>query len=1637
MKRRLSKATLWVLALASGLLNSSPLWAATTYYWINSSPGGGGYASSANWAPTTVPANPNAYAWVTNGGTVNCNGVFTNGQLYVAPLNGNTGYFNLTGGSLWIATNNLWLGGSASNVGTNSYGAFTMSGGTLTVEKNGVKDGLILGQATNSTGVFTISNGVANFFGGIEIGFYGFGAFNVHGGTVVASSWFQPGRGQNGPLGSGVFNQTGGTLYILHNANNENNNTRGLYFAQAGTNGVANLSGGTLYCNRIAFSSGANALKEQLNVSGGDLYIGSDGISGAKANATSVNISGGTFHTLDMVAAVPAYPGDISSVLSDGADWTWSGQSVNLTTTIADLGGVGYVTFAPEPGRTITLNNPWSGTGSFVLNGPGTVAMAAVNTYTGNTTLQQGTLALVGTGALPNSPQLLLAGGATLDLSGLSSTFVLGTGQTLSNSSAPARLHGDLNTGSGSVALLYTSGTPAFTVTGGVLSLTTNTGFQVNNTGTALTAGSYKLFAAATGGVVSGVGLPAVTVAGGGVTSGQYTSLGVLGSELYLIVTNDRPPVIASSVTNSVLLGSTWQLALTNLARLAGWSDPDGDPVSLSSVGPLSVDGAKVTNDATYVYYNGQLASDDYFQYTITDGKLTASGLVYLKASNVPAVVPSEAAHVLSLNGPWRFYFERLATYYTGSTPNIAIVDSSEPFQRLDYVEGAGWTNLAVPGNWEMAGFSPATYYVPDTTSGLYRKWFEVPASWQGRQVYLTLDGVQDSAQVWVNGQPALVNEPSWGISNYHESGWTPFQVNLTPLVNFGTTNLLAIRVVKKTPSADLDTGDYFLLGGIYRPVTLYSIPFTNFAEVRVETHLLPNHQAEVDVSADVTQGEASTAVSLLLDGVEMVTNAINGKAVFTQLISQPRLWSAEFPNLYALTLQLKDAAGQVTETVSNRIGIRELSITNGVLLLNGEPVKFAGVCNHDSTATVGNAMGPAEWRRDLLLMKAANINAIRTTHYPFGAGFYDLCDELGMYVADELPYCWVSSVGDPTMQPAFEQRARETIRRDRNHPCVVLWAIGNENSAGANLQVVADLVKALDPTRPRLVSTFAASKYNVELSDRHYPSPALMASDGAAASTTGYPYVYMEQPNTWDVRLAADAGMWERWGLAQQRVWDVCLQYDTIAGTFPFEWSDRAVADPNDNASYTQYQGTGVQLLYFFPNTGIHLLKLKGMTDGFRNARPNVYEAQMIYSPVQLSNVLTVASGQVSFPVRNLYSFTDLSCLTMAWKLDRGALTLASGNAQASLPPRSAGNVQLSLPAEALAYADTLRVDFIHPDGRDIVAHQFTLTNTAAASQFNPALPAGLPIPTLNLITRKTVSDPNYWNKVLRYPASLAGVVLTPPNATNLAQLQALSATVMGGTNGTQVLGQLQAQYANNQFSYSLQWSAGSWEVQEVGWTFQMPSACDHFSWDRAARWTVYSPLNIARATGTATPDSANADYTRMDLPNAFDFNSTKYDCNWASLTTAAGTGLRVEFDPQQRFHCRAGGANNGYVLFVNQQVSVGNDFTTPVVPDLILTLNAGSNLQGSFRVGSEVSSNLVSGITDLSTMPPTSGGGSPFGLLFNGFTNDSYSVWSSTNLADWTWEGAATEVHPGQYQFLDPAWTNAPSRFYRVSKP
>ncbi len=293
-------------------------------------------------------------------------------------------------------------------------------------------------------------------------------------------------------------------------------------------------------------------------------------------------------------------------------------------------------------------------------------------------------------------------------------------------------------------------------------------------------------------------------------------------------------------------------------------------------------------------------------------------------------IVPTDDSNVRTLDGQWRFKLEQ-----DGDRPQHGKVGGPvgkgklpakfEPFEKLDYSEDAKWTNITVPGNWEMFGYSPATYHQPDSAIGLYRLQVDVPADWKGRIVKINFDGIQNSAEVYLNGKPVNVDESSDGKANYHQGGFDAFQADLTPAIKFGEKNLLAIRVYKNVPGVDLDSGDYFFLGGIHRTVTLFSLPQSHIEDVKVETRLLPNDKAELKVII-TKAGADKSAASIKLEGAEANDNKISDgpqKTVITQVIDHPKLWSAEHPNLYMLNIDLKDANEKVVEHLSRRIGVR------------------------------------------------------------------------------------------------------------------------------------------------------------------------------------------------------------------------------------------------------------------------------------------------------------------------------------------------------------------------------------------------------------------------------------------------------------------------------------------------------------------------------------------------------------------------------------------------------------------------------------------------------------------------------------------------------------------------------------------
>jgi len=918
------------------------------------------------------------------------------------------------------------------------------------------------------------------------------------------------------------------------------------------------------------------------------------------------------------------------------------------------------------------------------------------------------------------------------------------------------------------------------------------------------------------------------------------------------------------------------------------------------------------------------------------------------------AIIPADSGYVQSLDGMWRFKLERpvdeseTPVGMQGKRP-ITTPEMFEQFFAADYKEDKSWSDLPVPGNWEMAGYSPATYDEPDNASGFYRKVFDVPVSWKGRKVLVNFDGVQNGAEIWLNGQPVNVSDASWGRSNYHESGWTAWQADLTPAVKFGEKNLLALRVTKNTKSSNCDTGDYFFLGGIHRPVTLFSVPATNISDLTVQTHLLDGGKAQVKVAVEVTGGPAKVSARLSDAGQAEGSAAEDSIAELVIPVSNPDLWSAEHPYLYTLDVTLTDASGTQIEKVTRRVGIREISIKDGVLLLNGVPIKMAGVCRHDVYPTKGTACDEEVWRKDLTLMKQSNINAVRTSHYPYGAQFYDMCDEMGFYVLAELPYCW-SDNDDTSLEPAFLQRAREGVRRDKNHASIIVWGIGNEGKGGKNFVPTAELVGKLDATRPRIVSWRAADDYSVEMDDRHYTSPDGMTKLATDAKRRAkWPILFSENPNVWDVRLGADQGCLDLWREVIRRTWEAAWKYDCIPGSFAWEWQDRAVCDLYPKKSY-----------HVDETTGLNYLKSKGLVDGWRRPRPDLYNLKTVYSPIVARPEVDVTTkpGFAILDMINRYSFTDLAQINADWQMLRGDQVVKKGTAHLVLAPRTSGKVEFELPKGVSA--DALRIDFNHPGGWNVVSYRFDLVKQRPFSPptVGTAPPAGMRFPRLNLVANDTHKDATWWRVCDRYSGALTNIKSSFGDIYTLPM--PAQATVDGDIalkkDKTAVVGKLHASFDKGVFSYRIDWTGPKTDIQELGWALEMPADYNRFSWKHETAWSVYPDTHIGRPMGSATPDSIIPSVTNVTRPDAFDFNSTKYDCDWATLTNDQNKGLRVEFAADNRHHVKGEVGRGGtYELVVNKQCSPPQDISSPSVPDLYLALKNGDRVEGKFYIESQ----------------------------------------------------------------------------------
>ncbi len=651
-----------------------------------------------------------------------------------------------------------------------------------------------------------------------------------------------------------------------------------------------------------------------------------------------------------------------------------------------------------------------------------------------------------------------------------------------------------------------------------------------------------------------------------------------------------------------------------------------------------------------------------------------------------------------SLNGEWKFHW----------SPNPA--SSPEGFYREDF-DVSGWDTITVPGNWQLQGYGRPIYVnwgyafpqdgqprkrpeiarnepllpIPadDNPVGCYRRTFTLPEGWTDREVFLLFEGVDSAFHLWVNGQEV----------GYSQDSRLPAEFDITSCVRSGQ-NILAVRVYRYCDGSYLEDQDFWRLSGIYRGVYLLVTPRVHVRDFFVRTALDEDYrdavmEVEVKIRAYGDQDAADHALELMLydEGNRRIVSAsASGIAVkagdettleIEKTVANPKKWSAEHPNLYTLLITLKDAMGNVLEVERCNVGFRQIEIKDGQLHVNGVPILFRGVNRHEHDPDTGHTVTVESMMEDIKLMKRFNINAVRTCHYPNDPRWYDLCDRFGLYLIDEANLETHGTLDklarDPAWQAAFLERGIRMVERDKNHPSVIIWSLGNESGYGPNHDAMAEWIRQRDPTRR--IHYEGATGWGARYRDRKYEGP----EEAPAVDIVSVMYPTLERL----VELAQMPGETRPLIMCEyahamgnscgnlREYWDAVETHERLQGGFIWDWVDQGIRQvTGDGEEWFAYGGDFGD----DPNDGPFCIN--GMVWPDRRVKPALWEYKKIVQPVKVEPIHLLA-GELK--ITNAYHFSHLSGLDITWKLTAEGEVLQSGTLpRLDTPPGESRNVRV-----------------------------------------------------------------------------------------------------------------------------------------------------------------------------------------------------------------------------------------------------------------------------------------------------------------------------------------------------------------------
>lgn len=936
-----------------------------------------------------------------------------------------------------------------------------------------------------------------------------------------------------------------------------------------------------------------------------------------------------------------------------------------------------------------------------------------------------------------------------------------------------------------------------------------------------------------------------------------------------------------------------------------------GKAMDLNSGTPI--EGARVTvggqsvktkADGSFMVEFEQVDAD--LKVSAAKGKLKATVVVTAKefeAFSIPRLSPRPPANErISLNGSWNF----LETVPAGFPQETKALTKT----------------IEVPGEWVMQG-----YEVGKDTPAAYHRTFLLPESMKGKRIKLRFDGVYSDCTVYINGNEA----------GGHIGGFTPFELDVTKRVRTDAENHLALTVQNESLADTMASGSQYAchqLGGISGKVTLFALPLINVSSLSIRTDLDADYRdaalnVELEIANEGVSAERATVAftltgpagkTLPLDDSQAVIKSIGAGKTLTVSksfsVSDPKKWDCENPNLYTLSVKLSSG-----HLIVKKFGFKETEVKGNQLYVNGKPVKLRGCNRHEVHPLRGRSLEGDLWRRDVELFRNANINLIRTCHYPPAEELLEAADELGIFVEVEGPFCWEWKSKDPTHLKTTVQQNMEMVIRDRNHPSVLCWSIANESGWGPNFMAASQAMRMLDPTRPQIFNTWFGDiqRYTedfCEIANIHYPGyngPRISRTYGKRPVYFGE-YIHLNAYNR--LELASDRGLRDQWGNYFSKIWEQMYAAEGCLGGSIWSGIDDTFYLKDD---ITVGYGTW------------------GPIDGWRRPKPEWYHTKKVYSPIRVLNKqLQVKNGTVLVELENRQDFSNMNRLRIDWRLGD-----ENGSSRVDIPSKSTGQLAIT-PSTEPAPGASLELSFIDPRGFEIDAYSLPVGMPPSikearegdalqlAEEGNTIVISGTGI--RYAIDKRT----GLFSSVLRNGKSMkmAGphLMILPMNNAGDTQMtgKTLRPIPFTDTCKNWAVGEVHIKDHAVVVNGSYDESGGTFTYRfnpddsftveydficktninprQVGIVFDLPATTKNLAWKRKGLWTTYPEWHIGRLEGrvsstdgveaTSVGPKTQPDHEwRLDRGPAgsHDFASTKHNIFTASMTDDTGFGLEV----------------------------------------------------------------------------------------------------------------------------------------------